>query len=308
MLTDFGRGFRDSAALAAALEAHIRAYPVSVARGPGGWVLRLPGRPPYPWRAPRLRLRLRRKQPSGNFGEAAETAALDFILDRWDPRVFYDIGASSGYFAHVAAMRARPRLAIHAFDLRPDLIARIRDTAGALGLQGIEAHLSGMGARDEGLRDVWISLTRLYDHEPAPAEWREIWPVRLKMALLGRPGRDIPRRHRIRLDSIDAFAARNPPPPGLIKMDIDGYEAVALSGGMETFRRHRPVIMLEIHRARFYRRFAVGRPEFLAPLFDLGYSALMLENRTRHRRVRVIPVGPGDPLLSREETDFLILA
>ncbi|MEL6234446.1 MAG: FkbM family methyltransferase [Pseudomonadota bacterium] len=307
MLTGFGLRFDRIDRLAAELQAHIRQYDVRIGRDRGGWVLRLPGRPPYPWQAPRLRVRLRRHPPGSNLGEAAETAALDFVLDRCGPQVFYDIGASRGYFAHIAAMRPDRVSAVHAFDLAPADIAAIRGTAQKLGLNGITAHQSGLGRAHLGEADIWVARTRMFDREPTEAEIREPWPIRAKLALTGRRDKIRPQHHRVLRDSIDAFAARHPPPPGVIKMDIDGFEAEALPGGMETFRTHRPVILLEIHRARFYRRFGVTRAEILRPLFDLGYSALFLEHRTRHRRVEVIPVGPDHPLLARERTDFLVL-
>ncbi|MEM9047425.1 MAG: FkbM family methyltransferase [Pseudomonadota bacterium] len=306
MLTQFALRFETPAALAAALQRHIRTYPAALGRHNGRWVLRLPGRPPYPWRAPRLRIRLRRTPPGSNLGEVAETAVLDYVLDRSGPTVFYDIGASSGYFAHIAAMRPDAIIGVHAFDLSPTDLGAIERTAAALHLKGITIHQTGMGRSDLGMRDIWVSRTRMFDHQPTDAEMREPWPIRAKLALTGNAAKLAPIRHRVHLDSIDAFAARNPPAPGLIKMDIDGYEAEALPGGMQTFRSAHPVLMVEIHRARFYRRFGTGRPDFLRPLFALGYTALFLENRTRHKTVHVIPVGPDDPRLSREQTDFLV--
>lgn len=49
----------------------------------------------------------------------------------------------------------------------------------------------------------------------------------------------------------DFFAANNLPPISLLKMDVEGYEAKALSGMRETIRRDRPPVFVEIQHDQY---------------------------------------------------------
>jgi FkbM family methyltransferase len=49
----------------------------------------------------------------------------------------------------------------------------------------------------------------------------------------------------------DFFATNNLPPISLLKMDVEGYEAKALSGMRETLRRDRPPIFVEIQHDQY---------------------------------------------------------
>jgi FkbM family methyltransferase len=307
MLTDFGRGFGDVRALASSLRQAIAAYRIGHERRDGRWMMLLPGRPPYPWRAPKLAFRLNGRRPvARRLHEPVVTAAFDFILDRTDPRAFYDVGAAWGYFSFLAAARADRQIEVHAFDPIPSSLEQVKAMAQSFGFDRVHAHLSGLGRAWKGERDVWISVTKMFETEPDPKHWRDSWSVRMKFLLQGRKDRDLPKKYRITVDSIDAFAARNPPPPGLIKIDIDGFEAEAVPGGMETFRTARPVLILELHRQHFFTRFGTTREEIVQPLFDLGYSGLFLTNFHRPEKNEVIPVAPGHPLIARSETDVIL--
>lgn len=99
--------------------------------------------------------------------------------------------------------------------------------------------------------------------------------------------------------------------PGIIKIDVDGGEADVIAGAMETLRRARPVIFLEVH--------FVGGPPYpelrerlTALLGDLPYRYELCLN---HRR----PDGAIDPLESIEslprkkderfdDNDYLLIA
>lgn len=75
-----------------------------------------------------------------------------------------------------------------------------------------------------------------------------------------------PRTDRVacrRLDTV--VAAERLPPPDVIKIDVEGAEALLLRGAARILQDHRPRLVVELHGA------AVAR-EVLALLFDLGYA------------------------------------
>lgn len=72
---------------------------------------------------------------------------------------------------------------------------------------------------------------------------------------------------------------------GVMKMDVEGYEPMAVEGARETIKRDRPVILAEFCRERMdINGFAMGRPwEFLVD--DLGYRCfwLSLSDKKLHK-------------------------
>lgn len=310
MLTDIGRGFGTPTALAAALADHVAAYRYATRPAPGiapnAIELLLPNRPPLPWHRPLARRRLFAKgDPSGAY-EPVATAAFDFFAERRPAAPFLDLGAEIGHFSRIAAAHRGLAMPVHAFEMNPAVHARLVEGARALGLDRITAHLSGMSDAARGSREVWYSVTRMFEAEPPPAAFRDSPWVRLKFRLMGRPDRDRLRRATVRIDSIDAFCAREGVAPGLVKIDVDGYEARAVPGGMATFAAARPVIFLELHRARFLAPHGATRASVVAPLLALGYSCLHLSDHRSRSRLRIEPVGASHPLLARERTDLLV--
>jgi hypothetical protein len=59
-----------------------------------------------------------------------------------------------------------------------------------------------------------------------------------------------PARVRVKVRKIDAMIAGGEiVPPSLMKIDVEGAEAMVLRGARETIRRHRPIIFAEVHSA-----------------------------------------------------------
>ena len=75
-----------------------------------------------------------------------------------------------------------------------------------------------------------------------------------------------PRTERVRVRTLDALArAESLHPPGVIKIDVEGAEALVLRGGRETIARYRPRLAIELHGPDTAR-------EVLPILHEHGYA------------------------------------
>ncbi len=260
---------------------------------------------PIEWREPRRRSLLRRGKNQYRFEEAS-TAALTFFLERRPISTFFDIGAYCGYFSLLAlSHKARP-IHVHAFEPQPELYAVLAANLKACTTGGgAEPLLAGLSDRHLGQQPVWHSQTKMFESEPERRHYGDSAWVRLKFALRGTRARDAPRKSQATITSIDHYCADRGVVPDAIKIDVDGYEAKVIPGGMATFRRHRPVTLLELHRARYISRFGVSRTAILRPLFDAGYNALLIEDHMSHGS-SVTPVEADSPVIERDQTDMYV--
>ena len=79
----------------------------------------------------------------------------------------------------------------------------------------------------------------------------------------------------MRLDSMDSIA-KGTLKPDIIKIDVEGAENLVLAGAENTLKKHRPIILLEVHS--IYNMYAV-----MKMLDKLGYSVDLLKKETDGR-------------------------
>ena len=141
--------------------------------------------------------------------------------------VAIDVGANRGLFTYPLA-RLYER--VHAFEISPDLAAKLRQW----GSPRLEVHATGLSAREgratlytpffQGRRlDGWASL----DPKNCPtAERLEETPVEIR--------------------TLDSFHLQG---VTFIKADVEGHEPELLAGSRETIRSNRPIVLLEVKDA-----------------------------------------------------------
>ncbi len=234
---------------------------------------------------------------------------MSFILRKFDMKTFYDIGASRGILALLAASTETRRIVAHAFEMNPiavDLmhaeLAANPDLAGRF-----IPHLSGMSDKHEGGRPIWFARTQMFDREPHPHQYREAWWRRLKFWWRGVADRERVRKADVIVTCIDHMAQTEGPAPEFLKIDVDGYECKVLPGGMNTFTAQRPFLLLELHKDALLERFGKTRREVIAPLLELGYRAAVFEDHNAARAAGLQPVEPDSPVWSRQKTDMFLL-
>lgn len=240
--------------------------------------------------------------------ELPVAAAASFILRHFAVNTFYDIGASRGFLALLAASTEGRNIVAHAFEMQPDSVRKMEAerTARPELAQRFHPHLAGLSDSDEGARTIWFSRTRMFDYKPEPHEYREAWHRRLKFLLRGVKNRDRLQEARVTVTSIDAFAASNGAAPDFLKIDVDGFECKVIPGGMDTFARTRPFLLLELHKDDLLRRFGQSRRDVVQPLLDAGYYAAHIDDHNETKASGLTRIAPDDAIWSRQTTDMFL--
>ncbi|QWP78545.1 class I SAM-dependent methyltransferase [Lysobacter sp. K5869] len=170
----------------------------------------------------------------------ADFQALDWIGRQMRPlKTVLDVGANGGQT--VATLRALlgDDVAIHCFEANPRLwpgLERIAELAGG----AISIHRCGLGAEPGELTLLVPSVdgvTYLEESSLDPAQFDKPW-VREKYE----------ERGSLQLESVSVPIVRGDDfqlQPDLIKVDVEGFEAQALRGLVETIRRCRPALLVE---------------------------------------------------------------
>jgi FkbM family methyltransferase len=181
--------------------------------------------------------------------------AVQDALKQWlaPGKVFYDVGANTGYFCLVASRLVGPSGKIYAFEAETDVSLRLQNTAERNNLPN-------------------LSIVEA-------AVWSETGTVTFDRGL-GSPdrmvGHVVDQGGSVRSDcvvvpaiTLDGFA-RTAPAPDVVKCDVEGAELEVLRGALGLLRDKKPVVICEVHSSENLRE--------LRPFFQkLGYQVKMLE-------------------------------
>lgn len=182
---------------------------------------------------PAAGLRLRVKLPQDKLywtgtWEHEVTAALAAQTRTGD--VCYDIGGHRGFMAGVMALNGAR--SVYCFEPNPANIATIED---------LVAHNPGAGIRllpyAVGDCDGVVAFSVMADESMGKLADSSF-----------QPDASGARRIEVHMRSLDSLVGTGEiEPPALIKIDIEGAEAIALAGAAEVVAAHRPRFLIEIH-------------------------------------------------------------
>ncbi len=82
----------------------------------------------------------------------------------------------------------------------------------------------------------------------------------------------------VAVTTVDAFCEGEGIVPNLIKIDIEGFELHALRGAAATLKRHRPLVVVEVHPMN-WPELGIDPQDAARLLADLGYRAVGLEEQ-----------------------------
>lgn len=227
-----------------------------------------------------------KKHHGGAVHEPATIGAISAVrgwfgrLSCGTPHIF-DAGALYGYFSLVAE-HVFPQAVVTAFEMHPGVIP---DLVANRGPRTRCVHAAVSDQTRENVR-VWISGFNIYEEPEGGWEALETIPGAMKERGANNRGRGY-----IEVDfiTLDDYCATNPA-PDLIKIDVEGYQAKALVGAMNTIRRHKPVIIIELHDPEKLARFGTTNAETVRPLYEAGYSGFWCGNfRDSDARFEAVP-------------------
>jgi FkbM family methyltransferase len=181
-----------------------------------------------------IKLRLRYRAANGQYlftvlkpaWEIEVFSLLQFLLPR--TKVFFDIGANWGQHSLFACSLPDFSGCVHAFEPMPETYHDLEAQVNAAELhQRVFTHNNALG-------DV-----------PGIAQMFIPKPTQTEQAKIGLPSKNA-QSAKVEIRTLDQeFSVGKIPLPDLIKLDVEGFEANVLRGGLELLRQARPFIILE---------------------------------------------------------------
>jgi len=137
----------------------------------------------------------------------------------------YDIGAHAGFFSLLCARLAGPGGAVHAFEPRAENADRLRQNAAANGAEQIAVH--SVALSDSAGEAAFVTHgSTLEGYLAAGGEAAD---------------------GAVQTDTVDRLVDAGLPAPELLKLDVEGAEALVIRGAARTIAVHRPLLLIEVH-------------------------------------------------------------
>jgi FkbM family methyltransferase len=167
----------------------------------------------------------------------------DAILQELAPgTVFYDIGANIGWYSLLAARVVGPTGHVVAFEPSLSNATLAQGNAAANGFQNVTVVCAALTDEDGWM--TFLDKGNLQgridkDDFEAQAEFRAKRDQRIQ------------HRTPVPVARLDSWLEQTgEPPPGVVKIDVEGAEVGVLKGMAETLRRSGPTLIIELHRTR----------------------------------------------------------
>lgn len=210
--------------------------------------------------------------------EPIESDMMEALIQR--RRVFFDIGAAAGWYSLLFAKQF-PELTVHAFEPLPTTFALLKKHVALNGLNSIIMHNFGFANEDTerifSLNAAGSGNAAMANHDTAGAS----------------------DQHRCRVRKLDHFVSESGIMPDFIKCDVEGAELFVIEGGLETFRKARPIFFAEMLR-KWAANFGYHPNQIIDLMDSLGYRCFTILPSLRLRPfIRMNE--------STEETNFIFL-
>lgn len=171
----------------------------------------------------------------------------------------FDVGGNIGFFSTLLSRYAGPSGRVLVFEPEPANLGLLRVNLGANHCVNVTVVACAAGAEAGTAVFSLDDATGATGHLGPGATAGELAVGTGKVRLMETP-----------VETIDRVAESSGTSPDVIKMDIEGGELQALTGAVETLRRHRPIVVSELTGA--------SGVDVVRLLDGLGYSMWDLES------------------------------
>ncbi|MFE0758471.1 FkbM family methyltransferase [Inquilinus sp. NPDC058860] len=190
--------------------------------------------------------------------EAVETQFVLSQLGAGD--CFVDIGANIGWFTVLGAHKVGPEGRVYAFEPRFDLMRRLRDSVAANGmLERCIFHNVALGNAEGEMEIAAVPSERNPGHSFLVRG--ELEPEAIAYG-------------KVKIRRLDDFSFEKP--VDLIKIDVEGAEAMVLAGGLGLLKRDKPFLVSEFFPAWLRKVSGIEPESYLNSLRDIGYRVFEL--------------------------------
>lgn len=173
-----------------------------------------------------------------------------------------DVGANIGFYSILAAGALQnARNSIHAFEPNPRIYAELERNLARNHFTNTRAHCQAVG-------DVVSEMT-LYIQQDA-----------ITYSSLRRTQDFLTAEIRVPVTTLDAYARQENLKIGLLKIDVEGAELLALRGARHVLERDHPTLLYE-EFPRGYGEFGYTTDDVRAFLHELGYQLFVIREDTR---------------------------
>ena len=181
---------------------------------------------------------------------------------------FFDIGANVGFFTVLAGRICNgTRGSVHAFEIDPALISLIEKSVSMNSDMG-KIFINCAAVTDKSGKDITFS-----PHQTGNPSTNQI------IVNNGISSRKPNKKLQIQTASItvDDYVKTNSLSPDLIKVDIEGAEALAVHGMLKTLLEKKPRIILEVHPLQM-SAFASRTDHTINMILEVGYEAQIIQD------------------------------
>jgi len=176
-----------------------------------------------------LNLKAEKSRWLGTYEPELQEALREFLKPGM---TVYDVGANIGYVTLMIAHNVGSQGKVFAFEALPDNVARIRKNISLNKLENVSVISAAVLDR--------TAPVTFYVHDSAG--------MGKAAGSAGRSGEYYKAEISVPGLSLDEFVFKlGNPPPGAVKMDIEGGEVLALPGMQRVLEEYHPLLLLELH-------------------------------------------------------------